>query len=142
LFQLLVHGDLLHFAPRPDGRIELAPALPGVPPEQNLVLRAARALQQWSGCRLGADIRLEKRLPMGGGIGGGSSDAATTLLALNQLWQLGLTLPELTAIGVGLGADVPVFIAGRSAWAEGIGEELTPFDLPERHFLVVVPPCH
>jgi 4-diphosphocytidyl-2-C-methyl-D-erythritol kinase len=142
LFRLLDHGDLLHFQPRPDGHIELSPLLPGVPAEANLIVRAARRLQQHTGCGAGADIRLDKRLPMGGGIGGGSSDAATTLLALNQLWRLGLSLEELAAIGVGLGADVPVFVAGRSAWAEGIGERLTPFDLPPRHYLVVVPPCH
>lgn len=141
LFRLLDHGDLLHFDPRPDGRIELSPALPGLATDDNLIVRAARQLQRHTGCRAGADIRLEKRLPMGGGIGGGSSDAATALLALNQLWGLQLTLGELATLGVGLGADVPVFVAGRSAWAEGIGEQLTPFELPERHYLVVIPPC-
>ncbi len=141
LFQLLDHGDTLHFAPRDDGAITLTPDLTGVPTEQNLIVRAARLLQRESGCRLGADICLDKRLPLGGGIGGGSSDAATTLLGLNHLWQLGLSIDTLARLGLQLGADVPVFVQGRSAWAEGVGEQLTPVDLPARNYLILVPPC-
>ncbi len=141
LFQFLDHGDTLHFAPRDDGQIHLLSDLPGVPPEDNLIVRAARSLQQASGTRLGADIRLDKRLPMGGGIGGGSSDAATTLVGLNHLWQTGLSLEQLADLGIRLGADVPVFVHGRAAWAEGVGEQLTPVELDEPWYLVVVPPC-
>ncbi|HEB77249.1 MAG TPA: 4-(cytidine 5'-diphospho)-2-C-methyl-D-erythritol kinase, partial [Methylothermaceae bacterium] len=94
------------------------------------------------GIRRGVDIRVEKRLPMGGGLGGGSSDAATVLVALNALWHLGLTEADLIELGVGLGADVPVFIKGRSAWAEGVGEKLVPLDLPEPWYVIVLPPCH
>lgn len=141
LFQLLDHGDVLHIAPRRDGRILLAPELPGIPAQENLIVRAARLLQRHSGCALGADITLEKRLPLGGGIGGGSSDAASTLLALNELWRLGLPLAALARLGLTLGADVPVFVQGRSAWAEGVGEQLRPFDLPARNYLILVPPC-
>ena len=141
LFQLLDHGDTLSFSARDDGAIALTPAIAGVPTEQNLVVRAARLLQQHSGCRLGADIDLDKRLPMGGGIGGGSSDAATALLGLNELWQLGLSIDTLAQLGLQLGADVPLFVRGRSAWAEGVGEQLQPFDLPPRNYLILVPPC-
>ena len=141
LFQLLDFGDLLSFEPRKDGLITLDPLIPGVAPAQNLVVRAARLLQQTTADILGADIRLEKRLPMGGGVGGGSSDAATTLLALNKLWQLELSLDDLASLGLQLGADVPVFIHGRSAWAEGIGELLQPVDIKESWYLVVQPPC-
>ena len=141
LFQFLDHGDTLHFSPRDDGQIHLLSDLPGVAPEDNLIVRAARSLQQASGTRLGADIRLDKRLPMGGGIGGGSSDAATTLVGLNHLWQTGLSLEQLAELGIRLGADVPVFVHGRAAWAEGVGEQLTPVELDEPWYLVVVPPC-
>lgn len=141
LFQLLDYGDELSFRVLPEPTIELTPEFPGIPAESNLVVRAARLLQQETGCRLGAAIHLEKRLPMGGGIGGGSSDAATTLLALNHLWQLGLSLDELAAIGVRLGADVPVFVRGRTAWAEGVGERLTPVELSSYWYLIVVPDC-
>jgi 4-diphosphocytidyl-2-C-methyl-D-erythritol kinase len=114
--------------------------MPGldIPPEQNLVMRAARSLQQGS---LGVDIRVEKIIPEGGGLGGGSSNAATTLLVLNHLWKLGLTTQELVAIGTDLGADVPVFVTGRTAWAEGIGEILTPIELPENWYFVLTPDC-
>ncbi|WP_193075880.1 4-(cytidine 5'-diphospho)-2-C-methyl-D-erythritol kinase [Pseudomonas sp. FME51] len=142
LFQFLDHGDTLHFSPRADGQLHLQPELPGVATEDNLIIRAARLLQQASGSDQGADIRLDKRLPMGGGIGGGSSDAATTLVGLNHLWQTGLTLEQLAELGLQLGADVPVFIHGRAAWAEGVGEQLTPVELDEPWYLVVVPPCH
>lgn len=141
VFQFLDHGDELGFRTRTDGILTLTPPVPGVPDEQNLVIRAARALQQRTGCTLGADITLKKRLPMGGGIGGGSSDAATTLIGLNHLWQTGLTSDELAETGLALGADVPVFVRGEAAWAEGVGEKLTPLaDLQEPWYLVLVPP--
>ncbi len=139
LFQFLDHGDELGFALRQDGEIHLRTEVPGVPHDSNLIVRAARKLQSESGCRLGADIWLDKRLPMGGGIGGGSSDAATTLLALDRLWNLGWSEDRLAALGLSLGADVPVFVRGRAAFAEGVGERLTPVDLPEPWFLVAVP---
>ncbi|NWL78505.1 4-(cytidine 5'-diphospho)-2-C-methyl-D-erythritol kinase [Pseudomonas taiwanensis] len=139
LFQFLDHGDELGFALRDDGEIHLRTDVPGVPHDSNLIVRAARKLQAESGCRLGADIWLEKRLPMGGGIGGGSSDAATTLLALDRLWNLGWSEDRLASLGLTLGADVPVFVRGRAAFAEGVGEQLTPVELPEPWFLVAVP---
>ncbi len=139
LFQFLDHADELHFAPREDGQIRLHTEIPGVPRDSNLLARGARQLQEQSGCRLGADIWLDKHLPMGGGIGGGSSDAATTLVGLNHLWQLGWDEDHLAALGLGLGADVPVFVRGRAAFAEGVGEKLTPVELEEPWFLVAVP---
>ncbi len=142
VFQLLDHGDALTFDLRDDGRIVRREELAGVAAEADLCVRAARLLQQATGCRLGADITLDKRLPLGGGLGGGSSDAATVLVALNALWETGLTLQELAGLGGRLGADVPVFVHGRSAWAEGVGEVLTPLDLGPRWYLVLVPACH
>ncbi len=139
LFQFLDHGDELTFERRDDGQIRLLTELPGVDHDSNLIVRAAFLLQQESGCRLGADIQLHKRLPMGGGIGGGSSDAATTLLGLNHLWRLGLDLERLAALGLRLGADVPVFVHGRAAFAEGVGERLQPVELPEPWYLVIAP---
>ncbi|MBZ9557239.1 MULTISPECIES: 4-(cytidine 5'-diphospho)-2-C-methyl-D-erythritol kinase [unclassified Modicisalibacter] len=139
LFQLLDHGDTLHFRRRDDERISLSPGVPGVAHENNLVVRAARLLQRASGCRLGADIRLDKRLPMGGGLGGGSSNAATALLGLSRLWSLPLDLDTLAALGLELGADVPVFVRGRSAWAEGIGERLVRVALDDDWFVVLHP---
>lgn len=140
LFQFIDLADTLHIEARADGQLTLSPALPGVCEEDNLILRAARLLKQHSGCPMGADITLEKRLPMGGGIGGGSSDAASTLLALNALWGLDLPLDTLAALGLQLGADVPVFVHGHAAWAEGVGEQLTPVDIPEPWYLLAVPP--
>lgn len=140
VFRFLDLGDSLTFAPRDDGRIVLANPLPGMPPDQNLCLRAAWALQQAAGIELGVHIRLVKRLPVGGGLGGGSSDAATTLLALNRLWATGLSPAELQTIGLGLGADVPIFIHGHAAFAEGIGERFVDVDLPPAWYLVLVPP--
>lgn len=142
VFQFLDHCDRLFVRLRHDGRIERAEGLTEVPPEQDLSVRAAQALKDYSGCPLGVEIRCEKRLPMGGGLGGGSSDAATTLHALNRLWGLELPTATLAQIGLGLGADVPVFVHGRAAWAEGVGEELEPVELPEPWYLVLVPPCH
>jgi len=142
VFQFIDQADELHFRLRDDGLVTLAPDIPGVAAEDNLIMRAARALQAASACRLGADIRLDKRLPMGGGLGGGSSDAATTLLALNTLWGTGLSEDELAALGLRLGADVPVFVRGRAAWAEGIGEDMQPIDLPEPWYVVLSPEAH
>lgn len=139
LFQFLDWGDDLGFAGRDDGELQLHDGLPGVAPEQNLILRAARLLQEESGTRQGADLWLTKRLPMGGGIGGGSSDAATTLLGLNHLWGLDASLDDLAALGLRLGADVPVFVRGQAAFAEGVGEKLTPVAPPEPWYLVAVP---
>ena len=139
LFQFLDHGDELGFALREDGEIHLRTPIDGVPHDSNLIVRAARLLQQESGTALGADIWLDKRLPMGGGIGGGSSDAATTLLGLNHLWQTGLDEDHLAALGLRLGADVPVFVRGRAAFAEGVGEQLQAVELSEPWFLVAVP---
>ena len=140
LFRLIDHGDHLRFSPRQDGQLRLLNPLPGVPPESDLTLRAARLLQAETGCRQGADIHLEKCLPMGGGVGGGSSDAATVLLALNHLWQLGLPRQRLQEIGLRLGADVPVFLFGRNAFAEGVGEDLQALDLPPAWYVVLEPP--
>lgn len=141
LFQFLDYGDTLHFSSRSDGKIALLSDLPGVDAEDNLIVRAARLLKEASGTPLGADIKLDKILPMGGGIGGGSSDAATTLLGLNHLWQTGLSIDQLAELGIRLGADVPVFVRGHAAWAEGVGEQLTPVELEEPWFLVVAPDC-
>ena len=139
LFQFLDHGDELGFALREDGEIHLHTEIDGVPHDSNLIVRAARLLQQESGTPLGADIWLDKRLPMGGGIGGGSSDAATTLVGLNHLWQTQLNEDRLAALGLRLGADVPVFVRGRAAFAEGVGEQLQAVELSEPWFLVAVP---
>ncbi|MGH8442565.1 MAG: 4-(cytidine 5'-diphospho)-2-C-methyl-D-erythritol kinase [Nevskiaceae bacterium] len=141
VFQFLDYGDELRFTPRRDGELHRLGKVEGVPAGTDLCLRAARALQQRTGCTQGCDIRIDKRIPLGGGLGGGSSDAATTLVALNRLWDLRLDEPALAGIGVGLGADVPVFIRGTAAWAEGIGEHLTPVSPPEAWYLVVTPPC-
>jgi 4-diphosphocytidyl-2-C-methyl-D-erythritol kinase len=146
VFQLLDYGDTLSFQSRADGQIVLHGAVVGVPTEQNLVVRAARLLQrQAQGAQettgRGADIWLEKRLPAGGGLGGGSSDAATALLGLNALWQMHLGVDALAQLGLHLGADVPVFVRGHSSWAEGVGELLTPVVLPECWFLVLTPDC-
>lgn len=139
LFQFLDFGDELDFAVRADGIIQLHSDLHDVPHDSNLIVKAARQLQQLSGCTLGADIWLRKVLPMGGGIGGGSSDAATTLLGLNHLWGLGCSENALAELGLKLGADVPVFVRGRAAFAEGVGEKLTPVEPPEPWYLVLVP---
>jgi len=139
LFQFVDHGDQLHFTARKDSTINLHTELAGVAAEDNLIVRAARLLQHATGCSIGADIKLEKRLPMGGGLGGGSSDAATTLVGLNHLWQTGLNEAQLAALGIQLGADVPVFVRGKAAWAEGVGELLTPVELEEPWYLVVIP---
>lgn len=140
LFRFVDYGDTLHFAPRDDGQVHLLNPLPGVPEESDLTVRAARLLQQAANCRQGVDIRMEKRLPMGGGLGGGSSDAATVLLALNHLWQLGLSRERLQTLGLTLGADVPVFVFGRTAFAEGVGETLQAVPAAPAWYLVLQPP--
>ncbi len=141
VFQLLDYGDTLRFTQRDDNLITLNPAIPGVTHDNNLIVKAARLLQQHTPKTCGADIELDKVLPMGGGIGGGSSNAATTLLALNQLWKLHLTVDHLAEMGLQLGADVPVFVRGHSAWAEGIGEQLQALDIAETWYLVIKPDC-
>jgi 4-diphosphocytidyl-2-C-methyl-D-erythritol kinase len=142
LFRFLDYGDSLRITPRQDGAIRLLAPLAGVPETSDLCWRAAHLLQQYTGCRLGADIGLVKRLPMGGGLGGGSSDAATVLLALNRLWDVNLTRAELQSLGLSLGADVPVFVFGRSAFAEGVGELLTPWAPAPASYVVLTPPVH
>ena len=142
VFQLIDLCDTIDIDVREDDRIERGSGAEGVPPESDLVVRAARALQSATGVARGATLGVTKRIPMGGGLGGGSSDAATVLLALNYLWDCGLSVAELAAIGVKLGADVPVFVRGASAWAEGVGEQLTPVELPQRWFVVVHPRVH
>jgi len=148
LFQFLDYGDTLHIEPRTDGILRLLTPINGVADEENLIVRAARLLMkaaQESG-RLpagsGADIGIDKRLPMGGGLGGGSSNAATTLVALNHLWQCGFSEDELAQLGLQLGADVPVFVRGRAAFAEGIGEQLVPVAPAEKWYLVLHPGVH
>ncbi|MDO8413184.1 MAG: 4-(cytidine 5'-diphospho)-2-C-methyl-D-erythritol kinase [Gallionellaceae bacterium] len=142
LFRFIDFNDTLHFTLRSDGKVRRLNDIEGVPPEQDLCVRAARLLQQECGCKLGVDITLEKHIPMGGGLGGGSSDAATTLLALNRLWQLGLTRTRLMEMGLSLGADVPVFIFGENAFAEGIGEQLQAYSLAEAWYVLLFPPVH
>ena len=139
VFQFLDFCDELHFLIREDGQVCRVNDVDGVPETEDLVVRAARLLKSETGTELGVDIEVQKNLPMGGGLGGGSSDAATTLVALNQLWELGLDEDSLAALGLKLGADVPVFVRGWSAWAEGVGEQLEPITLPEPWFVVLVP---
>jgi 4-diphosphocytidyl-2-C-methyl-D-erythritol kinase len=139
LFQLLDWGDQLQFTPNHSGKITLESDATDIPPGENLVIRAAQKLQQGS---LGVHITLQKRIPAGAGLGGGSSNAGTTLLALNHLWNLQLSRGALQTRGAELGADVPVFVGARTAWAEGVGEILTPVELPERWYLILVPDCH
>ncbi len=140
VFQFLDRADRLYFEPRNDVRIVRVSGASDVAPEHDLAVRAALALQAATGCRAGVDMAVEKVLPMGGGLGGGSSDAATTLHALNHLWGLGLEVEALADIGLALGADVPVFVRGQACWAEGVGEAMTPVALPEPWYLVLVPP--
>lgn len=142
LFRFIDLCDTLHFTLREDGIVRRVNALEAVTEEQDLCVRAARLLQQESACKLGVDITLEKLIPMGGGLGGGSSDAATTLLALNRLWNLGLSRERLMQMGLALGADVPVFVFGENAFAEGVGEQLQAFALPEAWYVVLFPPVH
>ncbi len=140
LFRFIDLQDTLHFDLRQDGVVRRVNALADVPEAQDLCVRAARLLQAETGCTLGVDITLEKVIPMGGGLGGGSSDAATTLMALNRLWGLGLSRARLMALGLQLGADVPVFVFGQNAFAEGVGEDLQACALPPRWYVVLFPP--
>ncbi|MGY6162666.1 4-(cytidine 5'-diphospho)-2-C-methyl-D-erythritol kinase [Paraburkholderia strydomiana] len=142
VFQLLDWGDTLHFRRRDDGLITRSTEIADVPPEHDLTVRAATLLKAHTGSPEGVDIEIEKRLPMGAGLGGGSSDAATTLLALNRLWKLNVPRLELQALALKLGADVPFFVFGKNAFAQGVGEALDVVQLPPRHFLVVTPRVH
>ncbi|MFT6516705.1 MAG: 4-diphosphocytidyl-2-C-methyl-D-erythritol kinase [Candidatus Azotimanducaceae bacterium] len=137
-FQLLDFCDVLTFSPAP--RLQVS-ALAGVKPSDNLVYQAAQLLAEHTGCDQGVDIQLHKQVPSGAGLGGGSSDAATTLVGLNYFWQAGLSFDELATLGLALGADVPVFVHGQSAWAEGVGEQLQPLSLPPRTYVVIQPNC-
>lgn len=140
VFTLIDLADRVRLRVRDDGLIRRVSLLPGVPAEADLAVRAARLLQEASGTRLGADIEVDKRIPMGGGLGGGSSDAATVLLALDRLWGTGFGAEALAELAPALGADVPFFLFGQPAWAEGIGELLRPIDVPARWYLVLAPP--
>ena len=142
VFQILDWGDTIRIRPRSDGQIVRIGGLDSVAPEKDLAIRAAQLLRDHAGKTLGADIDVEKRIPSGAGLGGGSSDAATVLVALNRLWNLGVPAHDLAHLGLKLGADVPVFVRGRSAFAEGIGERLTPVDLPARHYVILNPGVH
>jgi 4-diphosphocytidyl-2-C-methyl-D-erythritol kinase len=142
LFRFIDLSDTLHFTLRDDGEVRRSNVIEGVPEEQDLCVRAARLLQKETGCTLGVNILVEKRIPMGGGLGGGSSDAATTLIALNRLWSLGLTRERLMLLGLQLGADVPVFVFGENAFAEGVGEKLQAYELPPAWYVVLFPPVH
>lgn len=143
MFQLIDLRDRIEIEVRDDGRVSRPAGAPGVPESEDLVVRAARALQRAAGTGLGADLSVRKVIPMGGGLGGGSSDAATTLLALNRLWKIGFDSQQLAALGAKLGADVPIFVHGHSAWAEGVGDRLTPVEIPgECWYLVIYPGIH
>jgi 4-diphosphocytidyl-2-C-methyl-D-erythritol kinase len=142
VFQLLDFYDTLHIKTTNYAEIKRVNDISDVPASQCLCALAASALQQVTGCKLGVEYAIDKRIPMGGGLGGGSSDAATMLLALNSLWQLNLSRVELMQIGLKLGADVPIFIFGQNAWAEGIGEQLTAIDLVPSYYVVLTPPIH
>lgn len=142
IFTLIDLHDTLCITPRDDAQIVLHTPTPDVLPEQDLTVRAAKLLQSFSGSLKGANIWLEKKIPMGGGLGGGSSNAATVLLVLNQLWQCGLSQQQLIDLGVQLGADVPFFIFGQTAFARGVGEKLQPIDIPQQYYVVVKPDVH
>lgn len=140
VFQFLDAADRIRLRVADVPAVRLLTPLPGVDPERDLTVRAARLLQSEAGVSRGVDIEIDKRLPLGGGLGGGSSDAATALVALNRLWGCGFSDERLAELGLRLGADVPVFVHGRAAWAEGVGERLTPIEPPESWYLVLVPP--
>ena len=142
VFRLLDFYDTIQLKPTQDGAIKRVNDITGVPADQDLCVRAAKLLQQYSQCPLGVEIIVEKRIPMGGGLGGGSSDAATVLMALNRLWQLNLSRAQLLSLGLQLGADVPFFIYGTNAWAEGVGEQLQTISLKEAYYLVLTPDVH
>ena len=142
VFSLIDLHDTVFLKVRDDGEIHRVAENANVPEAQDLCVRAAKLLQAHSNCALGADIGLIKNIPMGGGLGGGSSDAATVLIALNHIWNLGLSKTTLMALGLKLGADVPFFIFGENAWVEGIGEKIQPIQLPDSHFVIVTPKVH
>lgn len=143
VFRLLGWGDTIHLRSRRDGVIaRIGEGAEGVSGSDDMLVRAAKMLRTEANCEQGADIRIEKRIPVGGGFGGGSSDAATALVALNLLWALRLDEDQLAGIGLGLGADVPVFVRGRNAWAEGVGERLTPIELPAAWYVLASPGVH
>ena len=142
VFQFIDLCDWIRFHPVADGRVSLQKTIPGVAEADDLTVRAALLLKAATGCESGVCIEVEKNLPMGGGLGGGSSDAATTLVVLNQLWDLRLTTEKLMELGLTLGADVPVFVYGYAAWAEGVGEKLERISLPEQWVVVIKPECH
>ena len=142
LFQFIDKCDYLTITPNTNNQITISPDLADVPLEKNLIYKAAMLLKEYTNCALGAHIELEKNLPMGGGLGGGSSDAATTLVALNYHWELNLSEQVLSELGVSLGADVPIFISGKAAIAEGVGEKLTAISPPESHYLIATPDFH
>ena len=142
VFQLLDFYDTIHLKPTQTGKIKRVNDIANVPASQDLCVQAAIALQQATACKLGVDIAVEKCIPMGGGLGGGSSDAATVLIALNHLWQTNLSRKQLMQIGLTLGADVPVFIFGQNAWAEGVGEQLSAIDLAPHYYVVLTPQVH
>jgi len=142
VFQLLDFYDIVHIKPTESKEIKRKNNIEGVPESQDLCALAAHALQKATGCKLGCEYSVDKRIPMGGGLGGGSSDAASVLLALNRLWQLNLSRAELIKIGLTLGADVPIFIYGKNAWAEGVGEILTSIDLTTQFYVVLTPQVH
>ena len=142
VFQFIDLCDWITFYPVDGGRVSLQKTIPGVPEADDLTIRAANLLKAETGCQSGVRIEVEKNLPMGGGLGGGSSDAATTLVVLNKLWDLQLSVEKLMALGLTLGADVPVFVYGYSAWAEGVGEKLELISVPEQWVVVIKPECH
>lgn len=142
VFHFLDLHDNLHFQRRDDTDINLLTEFTAVEPQHNLIIKAAQALQKKTDCKLGVDIQIDKKLPMGAGIGGGSSNAATTLIALNRLWDTQLSMQSLKELGLSLGADVPIFIHGQTAWAEGIGENLCDLQLDEKYYLLLIPDCH
>lgn len=142
VFRLIDLQDTIYIRIREDGEIHRASEHPDVPEAQDLTIRAAHLLKTHANCSLGTDIAIEKRIPMGGGLGGGSSDAATVLIALNYLWKLNLSRKVLMALGLQLGADVPFFIFGKNAWVEGVGEKIQEIALPANHYLVLTPKIH
>ncbi len=142
VFRIIDLCDWIRFSPAEDGKVRLRNPIPGVPESDDLTVRAANLLKEYTGSREGVWIEVEKNLPMGGGLGGGSSDAATTLLVLNKLWGLNLSLEVLMELGLRLGADVPVFVFGRTSWAEGVGEKLAEVSVPGRWVVVIKPDCH
>ncbi len=142
VFQFISLCDWITYHPAKDGKITLSSPIPGVSERDDLTIRAANLLRRETGCQEGVSIEVEKNLPMGGGLGGGSSDAATTLVVLNKLWKLNISKKRLMQLGLELGADVPIFVYGKASWAEGVGEKIEEIDLPEKWIVVIKPECH